>query len=181
MGPHNPKEVRKMSDSELVKKIMSDIDNDRSDKEVLRLLLEQRVANDTTGQEEATVGQRASDRITNFIGSWFFVGLFAGFLLSWITWNVMRGDAAYDPYPFILLNLALSCLAAIQAPLIMMSQNRQEKQDRRRAENDYIVNLKTEIITDEIYKKLETLLLQQGRLKSVNYRTITRRKRLVKE
>jgi len=169
-----------MSDNELVKKILNDIDRDLTDKEILRLLLDKRVTDAVAGQARASVGQRVSDRIASFIGSWFFVGLFAFFLSSWIIWNVGRGDAAYDPYPFILLNLALSCLAAIQAPLIMMSQNRQEKQDRRRTENDYIVNLKTEIITDEIYKKLE-ILLKQERCQPLSGKRMTKRRRTVKE
>jgi len=169
-----------MSESELVKKIIMDIDRDLTDKEILQLLLDKRVTDAVAGQGRVTVGQRVSDRIASFIGSWFFVGLFAGFLVSWVLWNVWRGEAAYDPYPFILLNLALSCLAAIQAPLIMMSQNRQEKQDRQRTEKDYIVNLKTEIITDEIYKKLETLL-QQEQCQSVSGKRMIKRRRIVKE
>ena len=80
----------------------------------------------------------------------------------WMAINVLLAARAFDAYPFILLNLVLSCVAAIQAPLIMMSQNRQEEKDRRRAENDYKVNLKTEIMIEEIYNKLNRLLEAQG-------------------
>ena len=78
--------------------------------------------------------------------------------------NVMLASSSFDPYPFILLNLVLSCVAAIQAPLIMMSQNRQEEKDRHRAENDYKVNLKTEIMIEDIYDKVNAILARQSAL-----------------
>jgi uncharacterized membrane protein len=89
-----------------------------------------------------TLGQRVADGIAEFGGSWTFLGLFAAFLLGWILLNTKQGPD-WDPYPFILLNLLLSCLAAIQAPVIMMSQNRQASKDRQAAERDYEVNLKS--------------------------------------
>ena len=89
---------------------------------------------------------------------------FTGVLVLWMIVNTLLAAKAFDPYPFILLNLVLSCVAAIQAPLIMMSQNRQEEKDRRRAENDYKVNLKTEIMIEDLYDKVNAILAKQSAL-----------------
>ena len=109
-------------------------------------------------------GERLSDRIASFGGSWRFIISFGVFLLLWILANVLlwRGLNAPDPYPFILLNLMLSCLAALQAPIIMMSQNRQEARDRDRAEKDYQVNLKAELEIRHLHEKLDHLLRQHS-------------------
>jgi uncharacterized membrane protein len=101
-----------------------------------------------------TLGQRVADGIAEFGGSWAFLGLFAAFLLGWILLNTKQGPD-WDPYPFILLNLLLSCLAAIQAPVIMMSQNRQATKDRQAAERDYEVNLKSEMELMSLHAKLD--------------------------
>ena len=93
-----------------------------------------------------------------------FIFSFSGVLILWMVVNVLLAAGAFDPYPFILLNLVLSCVAAIQAPLIMMSQNRQEEKDRRRAENDYKVNLKTEIMIEDLYDKVNAILAKQSAL-----------------
>ena len=103
-----------------------------------------------------TVGGRIADKLADFAGSWTFIIAFLLILLSWITLNSVF-VRHFDPFPFILLNLVLSSLAAIQAPVIMMSQNRQETKDRIRAEHDYEVNLKTEIIVAEVLNKLNEL------------------------
>jgi uncharacterized membrane protein len=109
-----------------------------------------------------TVGERLADRIATFGGSWEFIGGFFVILFSWIAVNAILLRAhPYDPYPFILLNLILSCLAAIQAPVIMMSQNRQEAKDRLRGEHDYSVNLKAELEIRTISAKLDRLLTHQ--------------------
>lgn len=109
-----------------------------------------------------TYGERLADRVATFGGSWTFILCFAGVLVVWITINaVVLLGRAFDPYPFILLNLVLSCLAALQAPVIMMSQNRQEAKDRRRAENDYRVNLKAELEIRHLHSKLDLLVTQQ--------------------
>ena len=97
-------------------------------------------------------------------GSWAFIFSFIGILILWMALNIVMATKAFDPYPFILLNLVLSCVAAIQAPLIMMSQNRQEEKDRRRAENDYKVNLKTEIMIEALYNKLNAILAKQSEM-----------------
>ena len=102
--------------------------------------------------------------MAKFAGSWAFIFSFSGVLILWMVVNVLLAAGAFDPYPFILLNLLLSCVAAIQAPLIMMSQNRQEEKDRRRAENDYKVNLKTEIMIEDLYDKVNAILAKQSAL-----------------
>ena len=109
-----------------------------------------------------TRGQRWADRIALFGGSWKFISLFGLFLLLWMILNaVILHNKGYDPYPFILLNLILSCIAAIQAPVIMMSQNRQEEKDRDRAKNDYMVNLKSELEVRMLHEKIDHLLITQ--------------------
>lgn len=113
------------------------------------------------GATPLTLGQRLADRIASFGGSWTFILVFFSFLAAWMALNVVERRAAFDPYPFILLNLILSCLAAIQAPVIMMSQNRKEEKDRRRSENDYKVNLKAEVEIQLLHEKLDHLMRVQ--------------------
>ncbi len=109
-----------------------------------------------------TLGERVADKIASFGGSWAFMGVFAGFLLVWITINSMIFLwNPVDPFPYILLNLVLSCLAAIQAPIIMMSQNRQEAKDRVRSQHDYQVNLKAELEIRQLNEKIDHLLYHQ--------------------
>ena len=127
------------------------------DKEDLDLILEQLNHRKIKKKEDYTFGDRAADKIAKFAGSWTFIIIFITILAIWMLINSKMRDKAFDPYPFILLNLVLSCLAAIQAPLIMMSQNRQEKKDRQRAEDDFIVNLKNEIIIRDMHKKLSNI------------------------
>jgi uncharacterized membrane protein len=114
--------------------------------------------------EELKLGQRMADLIATFGGSWTFIISFFLFLFSWIILNAfVLGNHQYDPYPFILLNLILSCLAAIQAPIIMMSQNRQEQKDRERAEHDYKINLKAELEIKLLSEKVDHLIVQQNK------------------
>ena len=109
-----------------------------------------------------TFGMRLADKIAEFGGSWKFIIFFGGFILVWITSNIVfLLNKGFDPYPFILLNLILSCLAALQAPVIMMSQNRMEAKDRKRAENDYKVNLKAELEIRHLNEKIDHLMLKQ--------------------
>lgn len=113
---------------------------------------------------QLTVGQRAADHIAEFGGSWRFIILFFVVLVVWIILNVwFLGKKPFDPYPFILLNLILSCLAAIQAPIIMMSQNRVEQKDRLRSENDYKINLKAELEIKLLHEKLDHLTFTQNK------------------
>ena len=150
----------KEKNKKLISEVLNDIRRDMTDEEVLALLADTKLS-ENPAKEKYTIGQRAADRIAKFAGSWVFIFTFTGLLLLWMIVNVLLAARAFDAYPFILLNLVLSCVAAIQAPLIMMSQNRQEEKDRRRAENDYKVNLKTEIMIEEIYNKLNRLLQEQ--------------------
>jgi uncharacterized membrane protein len=113
-------------------------------------------------QQKLTAGERISDRISAFGGSWKFIGLFAFVLFAWIAINAHAIQTRpFDPYPYILLNLILSCLAAIQAPVIMMSQNRQEARDRLRSQSDYQVNLKAELEIRQLHEKLDHLITRQ--------------------
>ncbi|MCD8508436.1 MAG: DUF1003 domain-containing protein [Candidatus Pacebacteria bacterium] len=115
-------------------------------------------------QEEITLGQRIADRVASFGGSWTFIISFGIFLAIWIILNmVLLSQKSFDPYPFILLNLILSTLAALQAPVIMMSQNRQEEKDRERAEKDYVVNLKAELEIRALHEKIDHLMIKQQR------------------
>jgi len=112
--------------------------------------------------EKWTFGQRLADHVASFGGSWRFIIFFASVLVVWILINTLLiGDKPFDPFPFILLNLVLSCLAAIQAPIIMMSQNRVEAKDRLTAENDYRVNLKAELEIRHLHSKIDLLLTHQ--------------------
>jgi len=113
-------------------------------------------------ETKLTRGQQSADFIARFGGSWRFIGIFGAFLVVWIFLNVLVGLRAPDPYPFILLNLVLSCLAAIQAPVIMMSQNRKDAKDRARSEHDYKVNLKAELEIRHLHEKMDFLLQQQA-------------------
>ena len=113
-------------------------------------------------EKKLTFGERLSDRIAEFGGSWKFLITFGVVIVVWIGANaVLLATRAFDPYPFILLNLILSCLAAVQAPVIMMSQNRAEARDRLRAENDYKINLKAELEIRHLHEKLDHLLRRQ--------------------
>ncbi len=135
------------------------------DREVLdRLRSGETVAADveTAFEERRTFGERAADAVANFGGSWRFIGLFTAILALWIVGNGAVGEAkAFDPYPFILLNLVLSCVAAAQAPIIMMSQRRTEAKDRLRSENDYKVNLKAELEIRRLHEKIDHKLARQ--------------------
>ena len=149
----------------LLKEVLKDIRHDMSDEEVLNLLADSKISVSPESEKaKYTLGQRAADVIAKFAGSWAFIFSFTGVLVIWMIVNTLLAAKAFDPYPFILLNLVLSCVAAIQAPLIMMSQNRQEEKDRRRAENDYKVNLKTEIMIEDLYDKVNAILAKQSAL-----------------
>lgn len=124
-------------------------------------------------------GQLVSDRVAQFGGSWQFIILFAVVLIIWIVYNTFAlTKDQFDPYPFILMNLVLSCIAALQAPIIMMSQNRQEEKDRMRGENDYLVNLKAELEIRSLHQKMDVLLEEQ--IKGL-YESQKEQYRLIKE
>jgi uncharacterized membrane protein len=113
-------------------------------------------------KEVLTRGQKISDKVARFGGSWAFIISFFVILIAWIVFNsIALRSQVFDPYPFILMNLILSCIAALQAPVIMMSQNRQEEKDRKRAENDYLINLKAELEIRALNQKIDILLEDQ--------------------
>ena len=115
-----------------------------------------------TFEKKLSFGEFLSDRVATFGGSWLFLILFALMMSAWIAFNILGPSREeFDPYPFILLNLILSCLAAIQAPIIMMSQNRQESKDRLRSEQDYLVNMKAELEIRQLHMKMDQLLTHQ--------------------
>ncbi len=112
--------------------------------------------------EMLTRGQKLSDKIARFGGSWMFIILFSVVLFIWIIINsLLPAGKQFDPFPFILMNLVLSCIAAFQAPVIMMSQNRQEEKDRQRAQNDYMINLKAELEIRSLHQKIDLLIEEQ--------------------
>jgi uncharacterized membrane protein len=145
----------------------------QSEKEQLQKL--QKIVNDTIQEEKLIVdnllhqpkevltkGQSISDKVATFGGSWKFIILFGIILFVWILFNTLSPKTFnFDPYPFILMNLILSCIAALQAPIIMMSQNRQEEKDRKRSENDYLINLKAELELRSLHQKIDLLLEEQ--------------------
>jgi uncharacterized membrane protein len=135
------------------------------DQEVINSIHESELLSRNSNEEYAekiSVGNKVADKVAQFGGSWKFIISFFCILLFWIIINaIVLSNRSFDPYPFILLNLILSCLAAIQAPIIMMSQNRQEAKDRIRSENDYKVNLKAEIEIRTLHEKIDHLLLEQ--------------------
>jgi uncharacterized membrane protein len=113
-------------------------------------------------QQNLTFGQRVADKVADFGGSWTFIISFISFLLAWIAMNAFwLANRGFDPFPFILLNLILSCVAALQAPVIMMSQNRQEEKDRDRAKKDYMINLKSEIEIRILHEKVDHMIMHQ--------------------
>lgn len=144
------------NEEEVLKSIL-DNDLGLDDEEIIMLIKDSLSKQKRNSKEDYSFGAKAADKIAKFAGSWTFIFIFITVLAIWMIINSKMWDKAFDPYPFILLNLILSCVAAIQAPLIMMSQNRQEEKDRQRAEDDYIVNLKTEIIIRDIHKHLDQI------------------------
>lgn len=137
------------------------------EKEVLKAIHSNNLLSENIEPEiesELTTGQRMADKIATFGGSWTFIIFFFSFLLVWMAINIwVLSYHPFDPFPFILLNLILSCLAAIQAPIIMMSQNRKEQKDRARSENDYKINLKAELEIRLLHEKLDHLIIHQNK------------------
>ena len=156
----------KMNDErrKVIKELLDVTDREFTDEELIRQLTMTGITQRAAQDEKSTLGQSAADAVARFAGSWAFIFSFIAVMVLWMAGNVLLASRAFDAYPFILLNLVLSCIAAVQAPLIMMSQNRQEAKDRQRAENDYRVNLKNELIIDDLYRKLDRILENQQRI-----------------
>lgn len=140
----------------------------QDEEELIDLLIDQPISIDVDKQEEAkmTFGDKIADRVSEIAGSWGFIFGFSLFLVCWIIINtvILTQSEAFDPYPFILLNLFLSCIAALQAPIIMMSQNRQAEKDSLRNQNDYRTDLKSEIILEELHDKMEIIIKNQKKI-----------------
>ena len=148
----------------VIRELLDVTDQEFTDEELIHQLIMTSVTENADRDEKMTLGQRAADAVARFAGSWAFIFSFIAVMVIWMILNIVMEESAFDAYPFILLNLVLSCIAAVQAPLIMMSQNRQEAKDRARAENDYRINLKSELIIDDLHKKLDLVLENQKKL-----------------
>jgi uncharacterized membrane protein len=133
------------------------------EKEVIDSISKQEIISENVDAEDEDegVGSKLADRVAGFGGSWTFILIFIGIIICWMILNTWMVAKPFDPFPYILLNLILSCLAAFQAPIIMMSQNRQEAKDRRRAEYDYKVNLKAELEIRMLHEKVDHLMVVQ--------------------
>ena len=134
------------------------------EKTVLKTMSNKKTITDKLDHKNAqsTKGQIIADKVASFGGSWTFILSFVAFIIIWITINgILLTRKEFDPYPFILLNLILSCIASLQAPVIMMSQNRQEAKDRKRAQDDYMINLKSELEIRTLHEKMDHLIIHQ--------------------
>ena len=149
--------------AKIIKELLDITDKEFTDEELIQQLTMTEIV-ENNSNEKTTFGQKAADAVAKFAGSWDFIFSFVAVMVIWMIVNVVLSTKAFDAYPFILLNLVLSCIAAVQAPLIMMSQNRQEVKDRKRAENDYKINLKNELIIDDLHKKIELILENQKKI-----------------
>ncbi len=160
---------KRKTKKEIVKMLLKNNELDeRDEEELLDLLIEQPIAIDVDKQEEAkmTMSARIADKVSEVCGSWWFIIIFMAFLVFWVVLNtvILLGDKSIDPYPFILLNLVLSCISALQAPIIMMSQNRQAEKDSLRNQNDYRTDLKSELILESLHHEMEVILRNQKRI-----------------
>ena len=160
---------KKKTKKEIVKMLLRSNElEEKDEEELLDLLVDQPISIDVDKQEEAkmTMGDRIADKVSEIAGSWGFILGFSSFLIFWIVLNVviLHENETLDPYPFILLNLLLSCLAALQAPIIMMSQNRQAAKDSLRNQNDYRTDLKSELILEDLHDKMEEILKNQRKI-----------------
>ena len=162
-------EAKRTTKKEIVKMLLKNAELDSQDEEeLIDLLIDQPISIDIDKQEEAklTFGDKVADKVSEKAGSWGFIFGFTLFLIFWVILNtvIMIDGQEIDPYPFILLNLVLSCIAALQAPIIMMSQNRQAAKDSLRNQNDYRIDLKSEIILEELHDKMELILKNQRKI-----------------
>ena len=160
---------KKTTKKEIVKMLLKDrVLDEKDEEELIDLLIDQPISIDVDKQEEAkmTFGDKVADKVSETAGSWGFIFGFILFLVLWVVLNVylLTEERQIDPYPFILLNLVLSCIAALQAPIIMMSQNRQAAKDSLRNQNDYRTDLKSEIILEELHDKMELIIKNQNKI-----------------
>ena len=141
---------------------------EKDEEELLDLLIDQPIAIDVDKQEEAkmTFSDRVADKVSEVCGSWTFIIVFMLFLIGWVILNtvILIGDKSIDPYPYILLDLVLSCISALQAPIIMMSQNRQAAKDSLRNQNDYRTDLKSELILESLHDHINDVIKNQKKI-----------------
>ncbi len=156
---------KKITKKEIVKMLLNQNLETENEEELIELLIDKPIAVDIDKQDKQSekTGDKIADKLTEIAGSWPFIIVFSLFLLSWIILNIYMFENV-DPYPFILLNLILSCIAALQAPVIMMSQNRAAKKDSLRAQNDYRTDLKSELILEELHDKIEKIIANQNKI-----------------
>lgn len=141
------------------------------EEEIIDLLINKPIAVDVDKQEleNMKVGEKIADKISSIAGSWGFIIVFILFLIFWVILNtIILQSSAIDNYPFILLNLVLSCISSIQAPIIMMSQNREAKKDSLRNQNDYKIDLKSELLLEDLHRKMEIIINNQQKLMKMN-------------
>ena len=151
---------------EIVRMLLNQDLGEKDEEEILNLLLNSPLTVDVDKENDAkmTFGDKMADKISEIAGSWTFILCFCLFLVLWIVVNGVLLINAIDPYPFILLNLVLSCIASLQAPIIMMSQNRQAKKDSIRNKNDYHIDLKSELILEQLYDHINEVLKNQKKI-----------------
>ena len=159
---------KKKTKREIVKMLLNSDLGEKDEEELLDLLIDKPISIDVDKVEEAkmTKGDFIADKVSEVAGSWTFILLFVIFLIGWVVLNtiILKDGKEIDPYPFILLNLLLSCIAALQAPIIMMSQNRQAEKDSLRNQNDYRIDLKSELILEELHDKIIELQKNQRQI-----------------
>ncbi len=155
----------KKNKEKLVRTILNKTESDaeKNYQELLDMLVDEPIAINVDKEEKRSIGEKLSDSITRLAGSWTFIIIFCLFLFVWMMLNTFV-FSGIDDYPFILLNLVLSCIAAIQAPIIMMSQNREAKKESLKSTNDYKTNIKSELILEELHDKMEEILKNQNEI-----------------
>ena len=151
---------------ELVKKLLKQEISAEDESELLEMLIDRPITIDVDKQEDSslTTGEKLADKLSEIAGSWGFIIGFSAFIIVWIIINTAILNKASDPYPFVLLNLVLSCLASLQAPIIMMSQNRQAKKDSIRNQNDYQIDLKSELIFERLHDEIQESLRNERQI-----------------
>lgn len=151
---------------DLVKKLLKQELDEENESDLIEMLIDKPITIDVDKQEDKSLtrGERLADKLSEIAGSWGFIIGFSLFIIVWILINTKLMKNASDPFPFVLLNLVLSCLAALQAPVIMMSQNRQAKKDSIRNQNDYQIDLKSELILEKLHDEIQELLRNQRQI-----------------
>ncbi len=155
----------KKTKKEIVQMLLKKQLEENDEEELINMLIDEPIAVDVDKQSDSTrtFGDKLADKLTEVAGSWTFIISMIIFLIVWIILNLYLLDKV-DPYPFVLLNLVLSCIAALQAPIIMMSQNREAKKDRLRSSNDYKTDLKSELILEELHSEMKKILANQNKI-----------------